>query len=75
MVAHPMRLVEFIIVPLIGSTLQISEDLSASAMIRGLGSPGRSTSVVPVGFGPGDIVGWLGIIAIIGAFVWVHVGV
>ena len=67
--AHPLRTAEYIMVPLVGSTLQIADDLAASAMARGLGRPGRSTSVAHTGFGPGDAIGFLLMAALVGVFV------
>lgn len=53
---HPMRTAEYIFVPLLASTTRISDDLAASALIRGLGITSRPTSVVRLGFGPADAV-------------------
>lgn len=47
---HPVKTTEYVVVPLLTSVINIGEDLSASAMVRGLGAPGRKTSIVPLGF-------------------------
>ena len=67
--AHPLRAAEYVMVPLVGSTLQIADDLSVSAMTRGLGRPGRTTSVVHTGFGWGDAVGFALMLGLIAVFV------
>lgn len=57
MATHPIKTSEYLMVPLIGSTMQLTDDLSASAMVRGLGRPGKSTSIAHVGFGAWDMLG------------------
>lgn len=53
---HPVLSVERFTVPMIAASLRASEDLSASAILRGLGSHHRPTSVRPPRFGPADLV-------------------
>ncbi|WP_238846890.1 energy-coupling factor transporter transmembrane component T [Nocardia arthritidis] len=55
MLRHPMLSVEFFTVPLIASSLRAAEDLSASALLRGLGSHPRPTSMRPLRLGPVDV--------------------
>lgn len=47
MMRHPVLAMERFAVPVIASTLRVGEDLSASAILRGLGSPHRPTSMHP----------------------------
>lgn len=42
---HPARFVEWLTVPVIASTLRVGDDLTASALLRGLGSTSRPTSI------------------------------
>lgn len=50
MMTHPLRTAEFIVVPLLATTTRISDDLTASGMLRGLARTGERTSVVPIAF-------------------------
>lgn len=74
-VKHPILLMEYLIVPLLGSTLQIADDIAVSAMTRGLGSPLTPTSVVTLGFSWRDCVVVGAIIGLIGVFVATLLGV
>ncbi|WP_431952182.1 energy-coupling factor transporter transmembrane component T family protein [Nocardia lijiangensis] len=56
MLRHPIRSIEYFTVPLMASSLFAAEDLSASALLRGLGSHTRPTSMHPLRFGPADAV-------------------
>ncbi|MFI6044551.1 energy-coupling factor transporter transmembrane component T [Nocardia sp. NPDC051321] len=51
---HPLRSIEYFTVPLIASSLRVAEDLSASALLRGLGALARPTTMRPLRFGPAD---------------------
>lgn len=53
---HPILSIERFTVPMIASSLRASEDLSASAILRGLGSHRRPTAMIPPRFGPADLV-------------------
>ena len=46
----PMRMLEYRIVPLVISTVKAGEDLSCSALTRGLGSPKKRTNMCDIGF-------------------------
>ncbi|MEU7764455.1 energy-coupling factor transporter transmembrane component T [Nocardia sp. NPDC049190] len=59
MLGNPVRGLEYFTVPLIASSLRASEDLSASALLRGLGSRTRPTCLRPPRFGIADVVVWL----------------
>ena len=51
---HPVAAVERFTVPMIAASLRASEDLSASAILRGLGSRHRLTAMHPPRFGAAD---------------------
>lgn len=55
MVRHPILSLERFAVPMIASSLRASEDLSASAILRGLGGHRRPTAMVPPRFGVADL--------------------
>lgn len=46
----PMLMLEYRVVPLIISTVKAGEDLSCSALTRGLGSPKKRTNMCDIGF-------------------------
>ncbi|QWW19396.1 energy-coupling factor transporter transmembrane protein EcfT [Schaalia sp. 19OD2882] len=54
--AHPVRMAEHVLVPMLASTTRMSDDLAASAMLRGLGQGVSRTSVAPLALGVGDLV-------------------
>ncbi|GAA2826056.1 energy-coupling factor transporter transmembrane component T family protein [Nonomuraea rubra] len=53
---HPVLSIERFTVPLIASSLRVAEDLSASALLRGLGSATRPTALHPPRLGVTDLV-------------------
>lgn len=53
---HPILSMERFTVPMIAASLRASEDLSASAILRGLGSRRRPVSLDPPRFGRPDLV-------------------
>lgn len=57
---------EHIMVPLLMSAVNVSEELSAAALCRGLDNPGRHTSLVQVKFSHYDIAVWMmtGVLAV-----------
>lgn len=66
-VLHPLRTVEYLIIPLLSRSVRSGEDLAASAMCRGLGAPTRPTTTTPLGFGPADAVLALVVVAVVAA--------
>jgi energy-coupling factor transport system permease protein len=52
---HPVLSIERFTVPLIASSLRVAEDLSASALLRGLGSTSRPTALHPPRLGVADL--------------------
>ncbi|WP_223167177.1 energy-coupling factor transporter transmembrane component T [Nonomuraea sp. SYSU D8015] len=63
---HPLRSIEHFAVPLIASTLRVAEDLSASALLRGLGAATRPTTMRPPRFGAADAAAVL-VVAVLAA--------
>nr|WP_269213790.1 energy-coupling factor transporter transmembrane component T [Schaalia sp. lx-260] len=52
---HPIRTAEYILVPLLTSTTRMADELSASALLRGLGRKGPHTSRITLRCSLGDI--------------------
>lgn len=50
------RILEFRVVPLVANSVRIADDLSQSALTRGLGSPGRRTSIARIGIRGVDVM-------------------
>lgn len=61
---HPILSVERFAVPMIASSLRASEDLSASAILRGLGSHHKPTAMIPPRFGWPDVALALVVVAL-----------
>ncbi|TCC51377.1 energy-coupling factor transporter transmembrane protein EcfT [Kribbella capetownensis] len=55
MLRHPVLSIERFTVPLIASSLRVAEDLSAAALLRGLGSATRPTAMHPPRLGVADL--------------------
>ncbi len=66
MLRHPVAAVERFTVPMIAASLRASEDLSASAILRGLGSHHRPTAMFPPRFGVPDAV----LLVVVAALTW-----
>lgn len=54
MFAHPIRAGEMLIVPLLSTVVRASDELAASAMLRGLGGPAKPTTISVLRFRPLD---------------------
>lgn len=77
----PMLMMEYRIVPLIISTVKAGEELSCSALTRGLGSPKKRTNMCDIGF---HIWAWILCIICAGSIImfcfqnqicaWLHLG-
>ena len=52
----PLKVIEYTVIPLMMSIIKISEELSASALTRGLGGTAKRTNICKIGFGIFDIV-------------------
>ncbi|MGX7030126.1 energy-coupling factor transporter transmembrane component T family protein [Vagococcus zengguangii] len=50
LIRHPFRTIEHLVVPLLMSTENISLDLSAASLTRGLGNPAPQSSIYPIKF-------------------------
>lgn len=46
LVKHPIQTLEFILIPLLMNATEVAEDLTVSALTKGLSLPGRHTSIV-----------------------------
>ncbi|MFY1634993.1 energy-coupling factor transporter transmembrane component T [Solwaraspora sp. WMMB335] len=64
---HPILSMERFVVPMIATSLRASEDLSASAILRGLGSRRTPTAMYPPRFGPPDLAVGLVVAALVTA--------
>jgi len=51
MLRRPIRSIEYFTVPLVASSLRVTEDLSATALLRGLGSATHPTTMQPCRLG------------------------
>ena len=51
---HPAQSLEYIIVPLLMNATVVAQDLSVAAMTKGLGNPGRHTSMTDIRIGIPD---------------------
>jgi energy-coupling factor transport system permease protein len=56
LVLKPLAMLEYILVPLLGSAVKIGEELSAAALTRGLDTSNQRTSICKIGFGRWDLV-------------------
>ncbi len=55
----PMAVLEYHLVPLLMCSVKIGEELSAAALTRGLGRPGKRTNICKIGFGWQDRIIWI----------------
>lgn len=70
MLLHPMKYVEYMLVPLLMRMIRVSDELSASALIRGLDSEARRVTIVELRFKARDgVTAAGGIFAIVSAVV------
>ena len=63
------QVLEYQLVPMMTSTVRIGEELSASALTRGLGAPGKRTNICRIGFRVQDIFLLAGCVFVIA--VWI----
>ena len=54
--ANVSKLIEYQLVPLVECTTRASDDLAASALVRGLGGPMRRTNIAAIGFHAADTI-------------------
>lgn len=50
-ISHPLKIIEWGLIPLLMKSLKISEELSASAHLRGIEAPGKKSSYRELSFG------------------------
>ena len=67
--ANAGRILEYQLIPMMTSTVRIGEELSASALTRGLGAPVRRTNICRIGFRLQDYVLFAGCLFVI--TVWI----
>ena len=67
--AKASQVLEYQLVPMMTSTVRIGEELSASALTRGLGGPTRRTNICRIGFRAQDAVLLAGCVFVVG--VWI----
>ncbi|MDR2374006.1 MAG: energy-coupling factor transporter transmembrane protein EcfT [Bifidobacteriaceae bacterium] len=67
---HPIRALERFAVPMIAASLRASEDLSASALVRGLGSRRRPSAMIPPRFTWADPAAGLALAALAALSWW-----
>ena len=70
---HPVLSIERFTVPVIASTLRVGDDLTAAALLRGLGSYQRPTSRVPPRLGWPDLL-WVAVTGLLAAACWMAKG-
>ncbi|MBB3023852.1 MULTISPECIES: energy-coupling factor transporter transmembrane component T [Dermabacteraceae] len=52
---HPIRTAEYLVIPMLAGAVRAGDELTASALCRGFGSPGRRTTIVQLHFGVADV--------------------
>lgn len=52
----PSKMVEYRLIPIMISSIKISDELSAAALTRGLGAPKKRTNICKIGFGIFDMI-------------------
>lgn len=66
---NPTAMLEYRLVPLIMSVVKIGNELSAAALTRGLGGPGKRTNICKIGFGAWDVLFALLATAVLAAYI------
>ena len=66
---NPMQMLEYRMVPFLMSTVLIGNELSASALTRGIDSPCKRVNVCPIGFTWRDYIAFVGIIISVVLFI------
>lgn len=70
---NPIEMLEYRMVPLLMELLSIGNDLSASALTRGLDAPGKRTNVCPIGFHWQDAVAVAFCVVVITLYIWTKI--
>ena len=71
---HPALVCELLVVPLLMRSVRVSDELAASALVRGLGGETRPTMLHPLSFGVRDAVVTALTLASIGVLAWLQFG-
>ena len=71
---RPALVCELLVVPLLMRSVRVSDELAASALVRGLGGETRPTMLHPLSFGVRDAVVTVLTLASIGALAWLQFG-
>ena len=71
---HPALVCELLVVPLLMRSVRVSDELAASALVRGLGGEIRSTMLHSLSFGVKDAVVTALTLASIGVLAWLQFG-
>ena len=71
---HPALVCELLVVPLLMRSVRVSDELAASALVRGLGGEIRPTTLHPLSFGARDAVVAALTLASIGVLAWLQFG-
>ncbi len=74
LVRHPMRTVEYLVVPLLVSASRLADDLTASGLVRGLGGKAQPTPLRESHFGWSDAIALVLVLGIFGFAVWNQLG-
>lgn len=73
--ARAGQVLEYQLVPMMTSTVRIGEELSASALTRGLGAPVRRTNICRIGFRVQDVILLMGCLFVIAVWIFELCGV
>jgi energy-coupling factor transport system permease protein len=73
--ARASQVLEYQLVPMMSSTVRIGEELSASALTRGLGAPVRRTNICRIGFRAQDFILLAGCLFVILLWILESIGV
>ncbi len=70
LVRHPMRTVEYLVVPMLVSSSRLADDLTASGLVRGLGGKARPTPLRDSHFSWRDALALVAVVGVFGFAVW-----
>lgn len=71
---HPALACELLVVPLLMRSARVSDELAASALVRGLGGKARPTMLHPLSFGARDAIVAALTLSSIGVLAWLQFG-
>lgn len=63
-IIHPLKYLEFILVPLLSACARLADEMTAAGMVRGLGSRIRPTTIKKLRFGWMDVA-WIAVLALL----------